>query len=226
MPSPRGPRVLLSGLLTFIALGCNKPAEIGVLELTLPEDQGRRTELVLRSGFAEYVELPDLRNELRIMLASDETFCDPYRPPGPNDTRVTLTISTPPDVRPGRGQFPWRGLAAAAEPAPTLDTPPGAVTGLAPVADEPPPAPSSEPAAPTGASVRAEAMPVIRRGGKAYLFEPGGGLELREVDLSPNGRIIGLLGFEFPGDQKRTRTSLSGKFSARVCRSSVADGDR
>jgi hypothetical protein len=226
MPSLRGPRFLLSGLLTFITLGCDKPAEIGVLELTLPEDQGKRTELVLRSGFAEYVELPDLRNELRIMLASDETFCDPYRAPGPNDTRVTLTISTPPDVRPARGQFPWRGLAAAAEPAPTLDTPPGAVTGLAPAIDQPPPVASAEAPTPAGAAVRPEAMPVIRRGGRAYLFEPGGGLELREVDLSPNGRIVGLLGFEFPGDQKRTRTSLSGKFSARVCRSSVANGDR
>ena len=63
---------LLSGLLAFITLGCDKPAELGVIELTLPEDQGKRVELGVRSSFAEYVELPDRRNELRITLTSYE----------------------------------------------------------------------------------------------------------------------------------------------------------
>jgi len=215
---------LVSGLLAFITLGCDKPPELGVLELTLPEDQGKRVELVVRSAFAEYVELPDLRNELRISLTSYETFCDPYRAPGPNDTRVTLTISTPPSAKPAPGSYPWRGLSHAPEPEPKLDTPPGAVTGLGETPAAPPPA--AEPAVPTGVSVAPEAMPHVRRGTRAHLFEPGGALELREVDLAPNGTISGLLAFEFPGDQKRTRTSLSGKFTARVCRSSLSGADR
>lgn len=215
---------LLSGLAVFITLGCDKPPELGVLELTLPEDQGKRVELVVRSAFAEYVELPDLRNELRISLTDYETFCDPYRAPGPDHTRVTLTISTPPAAKPAPGTYPWRGLSHAPEPEPKLETPPGAVTGLVEPAAAPPPA--TQPALPSGVSVAPEAMPHIRRGTRAHLFQPGGALELREVDLAPNGTITGLLAFEFPGDQKRTRTSLSGKFTARVCRSSLSGADR
>lgn len=219
----RVPR-LVFGLVAFITLGCEKPPALGVLELTLPEDQGKRVELVVRSAFAEYVELPDLRNELRISLTSYETFCDPYRAPGPDDTRVTLTVSTPPSVKPAAGTYPWRGLSHASETEPKLDTPPGAVTGLV-GATAAPPAPTA-PAVPTGVSVAPEAMPHVRRGTRAHLFEPGGALELREVDLAPNGNVSGLLAFEFPGDHKRTRTSLSGKFTARVCRSSLRGADR
>lgn len=216
---------LLSSLLALITLGCDKPPELGVLELTLPEDQGKRVELVVRSGFAEYVELPDLRNELRISLTSYETFCEPYQPPGPEDTRVTITITTPPATKPGRGTYPWRGLSRAVTEEPKLDTPPGAVTGLVDVA-APPAASTAEAATPSGVSAAPEAMPHVRRGKRAHLFEPGGALELREVDLTPNGTITGLMAFEFPGDQKRTRTSLSGKFTARVCRSSLGAADR
>ena len=215
---------LVFGLVAFITLGCDKPPAFGVLELTLPEDQGKRVELVVRSAFAEYVELPDLRNELRISLTSYETFCDPYRAPGPEDTRVTLTVSTPPNLKPAAGSDPWRGLSHAPEMEPKLDTPPSAVTGL--VGGAAAPAPQSEPEAPTGVSVAPEAMPHVRRGTRAHLFEPGGALELREVNLTPNGTISGLLAFEFPGDQKRSRTSLSGKFTARVCRSSLRGADR
>jgi hypothetical protein len=217
---------LLLGLLAFITLGCDKAPDLGVLELTLPEDQGKRVEVVVRSAFAEYVELPDLRNELRISLTSYETFCDPYRPPGPDDTRVTLTITTPPATKPGRGTYPWRGLSHPAAEEPKLDTPPGAVTGLVEPAAPPAPAPTAESAPPAGVSVAPEAMPHVRRGKHAHLFDPGGALELREVDLAPNGTITGLMAFEFPGDQKRTRTNLSGKFTARVCRSSIGASDR
>ncbi len=224
---PRRLPRLLSGLLALVTLGCDKPQDLGVLELTLPEDQGRRVELVIRSSFAEYVELPDLRNELRISLTSYETFCDPYRPPGPDETRVTLTITTPPSAKPGPGTYPWRGLSHAAAEEPKLDTPEGAVTGLVEPAAAPP-APSGAPVTPPppGVSLAAEAMPHVRRGKRAHLFEPGGALSLREVDLAPNGHVTGLLAFEFPGDQKRTRTSLSGKFTARVCRSSLGAADR
>ena len=66
------------------------------MDLVLPEGVGRRAELKPRSAFAEYVELPELRRELRITLASYPLSCDRYVAPGPDDLLFVLTLSTPP----------------------------------------------------------------------------------------------------------------------------------
>jgi hypothetical protein len=66
------------------------------VDLVLPEGTGRRVELKPRSAFAEYVELPELRRELRITLASYPLSCDRYVAPGPTDLLFVLTLSTPP----------------------------------------------------------------------------------------------------------------------------------
>ena len=66
------------------------------MDLVLPEGVGRRAELKPRSAFAEYVELPELRRELRITLASYPLSCDRYVAPGPDDLLFVLTLTTPP----------------------------------------------------------------------------------------------------------------------------------
>jgi hypothetical protein len=75
----------------------------------LPEGVGRRVELAPRSAFAEYVELPELRRELRITLASYELGCERYVPPGANDLLFVLTITTPEKEPIGPGTVPFGG---------------------------------------------------------------------------------------------------------------------
>ena len=76
--------------------GCQRETSSSSVDLVLPEGVGRRVELKPRSAFAEYVELPELRRELRITLASYPLSCDTYVAPGPNDLLFVLTLSTPP----------------------------------------------------------------------------------------------------------------------------------
>jgi len=60
-------------------------------------------------AFAEYVELPGLRNELRITLASYEASCERFIPPGEGQAVVTVAISTPPSLAIQPGSFTWAG---------------------------------------------------------------------------------------------------------------------
>jgi hypothetical protein len=65
---------------------------------------------------------------------------------------------------------------------------------------------------------RARALPTVKLRGRRVELRPGGELELREVDLSPQGSVAGLLKFEFPGDAEHPATRVSGRFSAHFCR--------
>jgi len=67
------------------------------------------------------------------------------------------------------------------------------------------------------------AFPTARIGNKSYLFEPGGGVVLKELSLGKHGSVTGLLNFEFPGDAKHPARSLKGRFSARMCRFSSTE---
>lgn len=126
-PSGRAPRELAplrrhcsavigtaSVVLGTAALGgCRGDGGGPSLDLVLPEGVGRRVELAPRSAFAEYVELPELRRELRITLASYELGCDHYVPPGPNDLLFVVTITTPEKEPIAAGTVPSGGAPAA-----------------------------------------------------------------------------------------------------------------
>ncbi len=47
---------------------------------------------------------------------------------------------------------------------------------------------------------------------------PGGDIELRALDLSPQGRMEEMLKLEFPGNAEHPRTRVSGRFTAYFCR--------
>jgi hypothetical protein len=177
-------------LLVSVACKGEKPKDS--IELVVPDGSGRTLDLAPRSAFAEYVELPDSGNELRLTLASHEVSCERYVAPGPDDTVVVVTLRLPSGQKPRPGSF--------------ASTPPlaeDAGTSAATVA-------------------RSYAAPVVRRGGKAYPLAPGGTLELSFVELGANGGVRGALAFEFPGDGTRAASSVKGKFSARLCRSDEA----
>lgn len=65
---------------------------------------------------------------------------------------------------------------------------------------------------------RPYALPTARLGPRGYVFPPGGSITLSAVELSPRGRVEGLLAFSFPGDASHPAMSATGRFSARLCR--------
>ena len=65
------------------------------VDLLIPDGVGRRVEFVPKTAFAEYVELPELRRELRITLANYSLSCDHYEPPGQSDVLFVLTLTSP-----------------------------------------------------------------------------------------------------------------------------------
>ena len=65
---------------------------------------------------------------------------------------------------------------------------------------------------------RAYSLPTVRIGRKSQLIEPGGGVELRRVELAREGRVSGLLQFESPGDADHEATSITGRFDVPLCR--------
>jgi hypothetical protein len=95
-----------------VAVGCRAERH-GSLQLTLGKSSGEKPiEFELRSAFAEYVVLPELRHELRITLASYETSCRDQALPREAELAVVVTIATPPDQPPASGSFEWAGHEA------------------------------------------------------------------------------------------------------------------
>ncbi len=70
----------------------------------------------MRSAFAEYVSLPEVRHELRITLTNYESSCDSYQLPQEGQYAVIVTIATPPDQPPAIGLFDWLGHEAHGGP--------------------------------------------------------------------------------------------------------------
>jgi hypothetical protein len=65
------------------------------VDLLIPDGVGHRVEFVPKTAFAEYVELPELRRELRVTLANYALSCDRYVAPGPKDVLFVLTLASP-----------------------------------------------------------------------------------------------------------------------------------
>lgn len=65
---------------------------------------------------------------------------------------------------------------------------------------------------------RPYALPTIRLGHLSQVLPAGGDIQLESVATTSEGRVRGLLGFEFPGDAEHVATSLKGSFEAKLCR--------
>lgn len=103
-------RWLLLGLL-LSASACRAESH-GNVSLVLGSAKAEPKSFDVRSAFAEYLVLPDLRNELRITLASYEASCENYAPPRSEDAAVIVTVATPAAAPPAPGVYDWAGHAA------------------------------------------------------------------------------------------------------------------
>lgn len=184
----RGALILFGSLLC----SCERDSEAtAAVELRLGPDASLERTFEAVTSLAEYIEVPGAGNELRLTLASYDADCDAFKPPGPDQTSVSIVITTPTGVAPTPGVYPWAGHTAH----------------------------GGEVHNPT----KAYAFPTARIGSKSYLFEPGGGVVLKELSLGKHGSVTGLLNFEFSGDAKHPARSLKGRFSARMCRFSSTE---
>ena len=65
---------------------------------------------------------------------------------------------------------------------------------------------------------RAYALPTFRLGHQGAVMPAGGELQLESVATTQEGRVRGLLAFEFAGDAEHPAASLKGHFEAKLCR--------
>jgi len=94
-------------VLWFVTLtACRGEQPLGTLSVLLPEPGAKAQDVALRAAFAEYVELPELRQELRLTLASYELSCDRFVEPGPDDAVVMVTVISPVSGSPPAGTIP------------------------------------------------------------------------------------------------------------------------
>jgi hypothetical protein len=177
----------LSGLCLVVLLlpACRRGPDHQGLTVVVPEVGARPREVEIVSSFAEYVELPELRRELRLTFATYALGCDGYRPPGPDQLAVLVTVVAPPaePLTPGTIPFGIQDVGDAGVPL----------------------------------VARRNLSALIRRNDRAFTLEPGGSLELSEVELAPGGRAAGLLALEFPGDARTPASTVRGRFDARLC---------
>ena len=65
---------------------------------------------------------------------------------------------------------------------------------------------------------RPHVQATVKLHGRRLELRPGGELELRQLDPSPQGALEGLLKLEFTGDAEHPATRVSGHFLAHFCR--------
>jgi hypothetical protein len=100
------------GVVVLLAASCDRsPAH----EITVVEGPST-IHFVVRSAFAEYVELPGEHNELRLTLASYALSCERWVPPREGDAAVTVVIVTPSAVPPTVASYGWTGIPPREEP--------------------------------------------------------------------------------------------------------------
>jgi hypothetical protein len=177
----------LSGLCLAILLlvGCRRGPDHQTLTVVVPEVGARPRELEIVSSFAEYVELPDLRRELRLTFSTYALGCDGYRAPGPEQLAVFVTVVAPATEPLVAGTIPFGSPEVGDAGAPVVS--------------------------------KRNLSALIRTSDRAFTLEPGGSLELSQVEVAPGGRAAGLLALEFPGDARTPASTVRGRFDARVC---------
>jgi hypothetical protein len=81
-------------------------------------DGSETTHFTTKSAFAEYVELPGARNELRITLASYTVSCEHWVAPKDGELALLVTVVTPADQKPAPASYAWTGIPPHDQPIP------------------------------------------------------------------------------------------------------------
>lgn len=173
------------------AMGCSERQHPPI---ELNTGRGHEQIFTPQSAYAEYVELPQLRNELRLTLASYQTSCERFTPPPPGGVLVTIQLALPTQQRLEAGTFPWPGPDARIAPG-------NPVTSA-----------YAEPGVRLGGVAG------------ALQFPAGGGMQVTSARLERFGEVGGTLAFEAPAAVGHGASEIRGHFRAVLCRVHVATG--
>lgn len=102
--APRAPSG--AALLAAALLGCG-PSRDQAVSLV---DGATATRFPVQSAYAEYIELPGMRNELRLTLADYAVSCERWIPPKEGTHALTLVVATPSKDPPKVGSYAWTGV--------------------------------------------------------------------------------------------------------------------
>jgi hypothetical protein len=177
-----------------IIVGACQSQSVPVVHVSLGDQPEQRRSFQPKSSLAEYVELPGVGAELRVILSSHEMSCETSRSLAKDQILVSLTFSVPTGQKMGPMVFPWT------------------TSGNSDTSGD------AGPSATSGPNV----MPYVRIGKTGYSLPPGGQAEITELLLDPQGYVRGVLRLEQPGTVGVAATSVLGSFSARWCRVSSA----
>ncbi len=187
-------RVLLTLIGTFLTLAC-RDNSLPVIQIVAGNLGEQQVDFTPQSAFAEYVELPNGGDELRVSLANYELNCDSYAPNPNSGVLVVLTFLLPVGQRPAIGSYPWPGL------------------------------PKGDKSADANFELKTPVvMPVIRIGKKSIALLPGGNVDIQRLNLERQGEVVGVMRLEQSGGDGQPPTRLFGSFTARVCRTTIPSG--
>lgn len=96
----------LVGLFALCLISCQAERRAPV-QIAL--GAGDPLTLTPKVAFAEYIELPNLRHELRITLADYELSCGEFVAPASGQTMLTVVVATPPATPIVPGTYAWAG---------------------------------------------------------------------------------------------------------------------
>ncbi len=65
---------------------------------------------------------------------------------------------------------------------------------------------------------RPYALPTVRLGHHGFVLPPGGDIQISDLSTTQDGRVRGLLAFDFAGDAEHVAASIKGSFEAKLCR--------
>jgi len=82
------------------------------IQVQVGTDPAERRTFVPRTALAEYLELPQVRGELRLTLADYEASCDVFVPPSDRQTYISVLVVTPDGTDPVPGSYAWAGHEA------------------------------------------------------------------------------------------------------------------
>ena len=98
--------------MTAALLSACRSEPASTIRVRVGEGPDQQRSFVPKVALAEYLNVPDLRGELRLTLADYDAPCDRFVPPDDDQTNVSVLIVTPKGVIPSPGTYPWGGPEA------------------------------------------------------------------------------------------------------------------
>ena len=93
--------------------GCTPAQDAGGnIEVSVGPAESQTENFDVTTSLVEYIEIPGAGNELRLLMASYPASCDAFIAPSDGEVSVSVVVTTPVDLEPASGVYPWLGHEA------------------------------------------------------------------------------------------------------------------